>query len=148
MKLCTGEVLEDLLLGGGFFIASEIGYLHTGQHLDCGGLTDSVRSEDTGDESLLGDGEPVQAEGVLTVLVDHLLLELIGESYDLDGIELALVDTDTASLAQCLRDDGFTPFTERDTFDPCPVEGAELLAFMVAFPILASVYQNGRDPHG
>ena len=112
------------------------------------GLSDSVGSQDTGHESLLGDRQSVQAEGVLAVLVDHLLLQFVGESYDLDGIELALVDADTATLAEGLGDDGLSPLTERDAFHPCPVEGAEPLALVIAFLVLASVYQNGRDPHG
>lgn len=80
--------------------------------------------------------------------MDHLLLELVGETDDLDGIELAFVDADTASLTEGLGYHRFTPLTECDAFHPCPVEGAEPLAFVVAFPVLASVYQNGRDPHG
>ena len=102
VELGTGEMLEDLLLGGRVLIVTEVGDLGPGKHLDSGGLSDSVRSQDTGDQPLLGNGQPVEAEAVLAVLVDHLFLQLVGETDDLDSIEVALVDAYSATLAKFL----------------------------------------------
>ena len=141
-------VCEDLLLGGRVVVPSEVGDLDTGEHLDRGGLSASVRSEETGDDTLLGDGQPVETEHVLSVLVHHLALQLIGETDDLDGIELTFVNTDSATLTKCLGDDGLTPLTEGDTLrDSRPHEGTEVDTLLVAFPVLASIVKDRGYPH-
>ena len=102
-----------------------------------------------GDDALLGYGQAVEAEHVLPVLVHHLGLQLVREAYDLDGVELALVDADAASLAEGLGDDGLAAFPECDAFGHARSdEGAEFDALLVALPVLASVVEHRRYPHG
>ena len=80
--------------------------------------------------------------------MDHLGLQLVGETNDLDGIELTLVDADTASLAYGLGDDGFASLAEGYALgDSSPHEGTEVDAFLVAFLVLASVVKNRGYPH-
>ena len=80
--------------------------------------------------------------------MDHLALELVGKTDDLDRIELTFVDTDSATLADRLRDDGFTLLSEGDAFcDTCPHEGTEVDALLVAFSVLASIVKDRGYPH-
>jgi len=65
-----------------------------------GRFSDPVRSENTGDAPGLRRREPVQRERVLAVSVNGVVLEFGGEVDDLDRVERALFDADTARLTE------------------------------------------------
>ncbi len=82
-----------------FLVPAEVGLEFACEDANGGRLPDPVRTEDTSDLALLWSGKPVQREGVLAVAVDGLVLELLREINDLNSIEGALLDADSAGFA-------------------------------------------------
>lgn len=77
--------------------------------------------------------------------MDHVSLEFSGQLLDDQSIMWALVDTNSATDAQALRNVRFSCFIiHDDAFLPVSNRGAKGMTFIIAFLWLATVFlQNG-----
>jgi hypothetical protein len=80
--------------------AAEVGVEFAGEDTDGGGLSDPVGAENPRHLALLGGREAVEAERVLAVAVNRLVVQLLREIDDLDGVEGALLDADATGFAE------------------------------------------------
>lgn len=92
-------VLDDILPFGFIVILPQVGLQLARKDLDGSGLACAVGSHETEDLALSGYGDAVEFEGVGTLPVGGLLLEVCGDVDDLDGGKGALIDADAAADA-------------------------------------------------
>ncbi len=112
-----------------------------------GGLPDSVGAQEPRDLPLLGDGEAEQPERVPVKLVDQILLQLVGEVDDPQGVEGALLDADAAPDTRHLGDDGLAALPDPDDLLARPLGRAERDALLVAPVRVAPLLEEHGDAH-
>ena len=80
--------------------------------------------------------------------MNYFLLELVGQTYDLDRLKGAFVHADPATYAEFLRYLRFAFLTEGNDFHSSAHLRAVLDTFNIAPLRLAAILQQGCDAHG
>src|SRR5512136_986428 len=75
-----------------------------------------VLTKDPDAASFFWDRESIQSESVFPELMDKVFLEFLSKSDDLDSLERAFIDADTAADTEILRDDRFAVLSHYDGF--------------------------------
>mmetsp|Transcript_12096 Transcript_12096/g.34597 ORF Transcript_12096/g.34597 Transcript_12096/m.34597 type:complete len:236 (-) Transcript_12096:33-740(-) len=146
LKVGSAEVDEDLLPVGGGVVLAEVGLHLAGEDLEGGTFADAVGTDEAENLARTGHGEPMELEGVGTVSVGGVALQILGKVDDGNGLEGALLDADTASDAKRLGEEGKLALgTDLNAklahFD----DGTGLLAFLSALLGLALVRLDDGD---
>ena len=97
LKVGSAEVDEDLLPVGGGVVLAEVGLHLASKDLEGGTLADAVGADEAEDLTGTGHGEPMKLEGIGTVSVGGVALEILGKVDDGNRFEGTLLDADTAS---------------------------------------------------
>ena len=146
LKFGATEVPQDLLPVRRVLEAAKVGLQLSGQNLQCGTLSDTVGTNQTQDLARTGHGKTVQLEAVGGVTVGDLALEVCGQVDNLDGVEGALLGTDTASDTQTLTDEGnLAGGVDLDTQLAGLDDGTRLLALLTTFLRFALVRVDDGD---
>lgn len=97
LKVGSAEVDEDLLPVGGRVVLAEVGLHLASKDLEGGTFADAVGADEAEDLTGTGHGEPMELEGIGTVTVGGVALEILGKVDDGNRFEGTLLDADTAS---------------------------------------------------
>lgn len=106
LQLRTSEMLQDLLPIRRVVISAQVGLLLAGKNLQCRTLSNTVRSHQSKHLTRSWEWKSVDLETVGAVAMRDLSLEVGGQVDNVDGVEWALLGTDTASNTQSLGNEG------------------------------------------
>lgn len=115
-------------------MTTEIGLHFPRQYLERGTLANAVGAHQSQDLTGTGHGQSMQFEAVGSVAMGGVLLQILGQIDDVDGLKGTLLDADTAPDAQWfgeVGDLGLGPDLDAEfaQFD----DGTGLFAFLFAF---------------
>jgi hypothetical protein len=99
-------VLDNIFPVGRVVVAAQVGLELAAENLESGTLANTVGSDKTENLARAGHGQTVKLEGIGTIAMGHLVLEVGGQVDDGDGVEGALLGADTTTDAEGLRDEG------------------------------------------
>jgi hypothetical protein len=149
LQFRTTEVPQNLLPIRRVLEASKVGLQLASEDLEGGTFANTVGTDQTEDLSGSGHGKTVQLEAVGRVSVCDLALEVCGQVDNLDGVEGALLGTDTAADTQALTDEGdLAGIVDLDTQLAGLDDGTRLLALLTTFLRLALVRVDDGDTVG
>jgi hypothetical protein len=146
LQLGASVVFENLLPIRGIIEPSQIWLQLAGQDFQRRTLSDTVGAHETQDLAGARQRQTVQFEAVGRVSVGDLGLEVGGQVDDVDGVEGALLGTDTTSYAQAFGDEGdFAGGVDFDAQLAGPHHGAGLFTFLTALLGFAFVRIDDGD---
>jgi hypothetical protein len=117
-----------------------------GQDAQGSGLADAVGADEAEHLTWPRNGQPVELESVRAIAVSRLLVQVLGQVDDGNGLEGALFRADSATDAQRLGDPSdLGILLSLDAQLPCAHHGAKLFALLLALFRFAAVRIDNRD---